>query len=97
MAAKGTLYTVVPVADHPGRSLCCGASAPGLSSRKIAEQSFISEATAANHVQNIPVEDRRGQPDEAAIYEHTRVALANSPGVWAVRRDSTTRQCVPSR
>jgi hypothetical protein len=77
--------------------MCCGASAPGPSSRAIAEQSFISETTAANHVQNILVEGRRGQPDKAAIYEHTRVALANLPGVWAVRRDSTTRQCVPSR
>jgi hypothetical protein len=97
MAAKGALYTAVPIADHAGRSMCCGASAPGLSSREIAEQSFISETAAANHVQNLLVEDRRGQPDKAAIYEHTRVALASSPAVWAVRRDSTTRQCVPSR
>jgi hypothetical protein len=97
MAAKGTVYTAVPIADHPGKSMCCGASAPGPSSQEIAEQSFISETTAANHIQNILVEDRRGQPDKAAIYEHARVALASSPGVWAARRDSTTRQCVPSR
>jgi hypothetical protein len=56
MAAKGTVYTAVPIADHPGRSMCCGVRAPGPSSREIAEQSFISETIAANHVQNILVE-----------------------------------------
>jgi DNA-binding NarL/FixJ family response regulator len=36
--------------------MCCGVRAPGPSSREIAEQSFISETIAANHVQNILVE-----------------------------------------